>query len=94
MDRSFCLQQSVLLLELVLDIIPGHLTGYLMLAEVQIQLDEFDSAQCTLQAALGLDHTFAAAQLLLSQVCLLDRRGLRENHLIVTFMVESNRFNW
>ncbi|BBN03618.1 hypothetical protein MPTK1_2g24910 [Marchantia polymorpha subsp. ruderalis] len=67
-DRSFCLQQSVLLLELVLDIIPGHLTGYLMLAEVQIQLDEFDSAQCTLQAALGLDHTFAAAQLLLSQV--------------------------
>ncbi|KAG6540817.1 hypothetical protein Mapa_017794 [Marchantia paleacea] len=67
-DRSFCLQQSVVLLELVLDIIPGHLTGHLMLAEVLIQLDEFDSAQCTLQVALGLDPTFAAAQLLLSQV--------------------------
>ncbi|KAL3696933.1 hypothetical protein R1sor_011009 [Riccia sorocarpa] len=67
-DRVFCLQQSVALLELVLDSIPGFFYGHLMLAEVLIQLEELDSAHCTLQTALGLDPTSAAAQLLLSQV--------------------------
>ncbi|KAL2643441.1 hypothetical protein R1flu_011028 [Riccia fluitans] len=68
MDRNFCLQQSVALLQSVLDCIPGLFSGHLMLAESLIQLEDLDSAHSALQTALGLDPTCAVAQLLLSQV--------------------------